>query len=105
MNGLAITAPAPATVGENMATAISGVSLAENGDAGPITVTLTDTHGVLSATDTGGTVSSPGTTITIEGTLSEVNADLATLKDADGTLGSDTITVNATDNLGHNAAQ
>ena len=105
-----ITAPSTVTVGVNQTEAISGVSLSESGSTtGEIfTVTVQDSNGVLSATDTGGvgnTVSSPGTTLTISGTLSEVNADLATLKDTDSTAtapGSpETITLSASDSFGN----
>ena len=108
-----ITAPSTATIGVNQTDAITGVSLSESGNAlgETFTVTLKDSNGVLSATDTGGvgnTVSSPGTTLTISGTLSEVNADLATLKDTDSTAtapGSpETITVSASDSFDNIAA-
>ena len=112
VNGPAITAPATATVGENLATAITGVSIADSDSSYPFTVTLTDAHGLLSAnmsvTGGGGTISGSGTDdLTIKGTLSQVNADLTTLKDTDGTLGSDsdTITLTATDSAGDNASQ
>jgi hypothetical protein len=73
-----ITAPATATVGVGEAGAIGGLSLAETGNTSgeTFTVTLSDKHGDLSATGTG--VSGSGTTsLTITGSLSEVNADLA----------------------------
>jgi hypothetical protein len=111
--GLPVIAPptAPQTIGVNQPTLIPGVSLNESNNTATetFTVTLADTHGVLSATDTGGagnTVSSPGTTLTISGSLTQVNADLATLHDTDGsTTGSDTITLNATDSFGNSANQ
>ena len=86
---IGVTTPTQ-TIGVGQADSIIGVSVSESGaTTGEIfTVTLQDSNGVLSATDTGGTgntVSSPGTTLTISGTLSEVNADLATLKDTDTT--------------------
>ena len=92
---IGVTTPTQ-TIGVGQADSIIGVSVSESGaTTGEIfTVTLQDSNGVLSATDTGGTgntVSSPGTTLTISGTLSEVNADLATLKDTDTTAtGTDT---------------
>ncbi|WP_216850968.1 hypothetical protein, partial [Acidisphaera sp. L21] len=62
-----------------------------------------DTNGLLSATGTG--VSGSGTkTLTLAGTLAQVNAALATLKDSDPTTPSDTITLNATDSFGNVAA-
>ena len=98
------------TIGVNQTAAITGVSLSESGNTAgeTFTVTLKDSNGVLSATDTGGvgnTVSSPGTTLTISGSLSEVNADLATLKDTDSTATPpgtpETITLSATDSFGN----
>ena len=40
------------------------------------------------------------TSLSISGSLSQVNSDLATLTDTDGTTASDTITLNATDSFG-----
>ena len=62
---------------------------------------------MLSTTATEGTVSGPGTTLTISGTLSQVNDDLATLQDKDGTATSgtpETITLTATDSFGNSSA-
>jgi hypothetical protein len=107
VNGLpTLTAPASATLGIGEAGAIGGLSLSESGNTSgeTFTVTLSDKHGDLSATGTG--VSGSGTTsLTITGSLGQVNADLATLTDTDGTAGSDTITVNASDSLGNKASQ
>ena len=76
------------------------------------TVTVTDTHGNLSAntslTGGGGTITGTGsgtTSLTIIGSLSEVYSDLGTLTDTDSTAGSDTITVNASDSFGIAATQ
>ena len=75
------------------------------------TVTVSDTHGILSATTSltggGGTIASTnsGHTLTIVGTLSEVYSDLGTLTDTNGTAGSDPITVKATDSFGNAATQ
>jgi hypothetical protein len=88
---------------------IAGVSLSESPTTTGETFTaiLTDGHGVLSATASGGgdTVvqSNAGETLTIQGMLAQVDADLATLTDADNTVPSDTITVNATDSNGGHA--
>ena len=72
-------------------------------------MTLTDTQrrsvGEHSATG-GGTITGSGTTsLTITGSLSQVNSDLGTLSDTDGTAGSDTITVSASDSFGNSATQ
>ena len=115
VNGLpSITAPATATVQQNQAKAISGVSLAETGNTTTsgetFTATLSDTNGVLAANTgaTGGggaiTSSNGGTTLTITGTLAQVDADLTTLTDNDPSTAADTITVNASDSFGNSAA-
>ena len=107
VNKLGVITPAAAqTIGVGKAAAIAGVSLSEssatNGET--FTATLTDAHGELSASGTGG--SGSGTTsLTITGSLSQVNSDLATLQDTDGTSGSDTITLYATDSLGNAASR
>jgi hypothetical protein len=100
-----IAAPASASVALGKATSIAGVSLSEAGTTTKetFTVVLTDTNGKLSATGKGITGSGT-TTLTITGKLSQVNADLATLKDTDTVAGADTITLNATDSLGGAAA-
>src|SRR5208282_5229463 len=114
VNGLpVIAAPASATVAQNQASAISGISLSESGNTASesFTAVLADTNGVLSAntgaTGGGGTVtpSNGGKTLTIIGSLTQVNADLTTLADTDATLASDTITENASDSNGGNATQ
>jgi hypothetical protein len=100
-----ITAPASATVGVKHAGSIPGVSLAEAGamSSTTFTVTLADTVGKLSATGTG--VSGAGThALTITGSLTQVNADLATLTDTSLTAGTEVITVGAADSLGDTAA-
>src|SRR5208337_2683826 len=78
VNGLpVITAPASATLGVGETGAISGVSLSESGDTSgeTFTVTFADANGDLSATGIG--VSGPETTsLTITGSLSQVNSDL-----------------------------
>ena len=106
-----ITVPGAQTLGINQLTAITGVSLAEAGATGSetFTVTLVDSNGQLSAntsgTGGGGTITGSGTTdLIISGTLSQVNADLGTLKDSDGTATSgtpETITLTADDSFGN----
>ena len=106
---IAVTAPTQTLV-INTGTAISGVTVTETGaTSGEIfTVTVSDTHGILSATTSaaggGGTITGTGTNdLVIQGTLTQVNADLTTLTDNDNTPGPDTITVTAIDSLGHGA--
>jgi hypothetical protein len=100
-----ITAPAAVTIGAGHATTISGLSLAETGNTNgeTFTVTLTDANGLLSDSGTG--VSGSGTkTLTLTGSLAQVNALLATVTDTNATAGTDTITLNATDSFGNTAA-
>ena len=99
-----ISAPSSETFGQGRTTAVSGISIAEAGNLSgeTFTVTLSDTMGLLSATGTG--VTGSGTTsLTITGSLAQVNADLATLTDSTPTAGADTIKVSLTDSLGGNA--
>jgi hypothetical protein len=74
-----------------------------------ITATLADTNGILSANasarDGGGKITGSGTSLTITGTLDQVNADLTTLTDQDSSLNPDSITIAATDSLGGAALQ
>jgi hypothetical protein len=105
----AFTVPGAQTLTQNVAKAITGVSLSETGNTTgeQFDVTVQDTNGALSASGSGGaTVTNVSATeLTINGTLAQVNAALGTLKDTDGVLPSDTITFNATDSLGGVAAQ
>ena len=97
-----LTAPTEATIGVGQTNAVDGVSLTESGNtsAETFTLTLVDTNGDLSADGSG--VSGSGTTsLTISGSLAQVNAALATLTDADSVTGSDAITINASDSLGN----
>jgi autotransporter passenger strand-loop-strand repeat protein len=98
-----VSGPTGVTVGVTKTAAISGVSLSEIGATATETFTLAlqDATGILTAPGTAGAISGSGTTsLTISGSLSEVNADLATLQDTDGTAGTDTISINATDSNG-----
>ena len=100
-----ITAPASATAGQGQASPITGVSLAETGaTAGEtFTATLSDIDGLLGATGTGVT-GSGGNSLTITGSLKQVNTDLASLTVSEASTGSDTITLNATDGFGGTAS-
>src|SRR5271166_2008693 len=97
---LAITLPPSVTVGVGQPDPITGVSIAESPSTSgeTFTVILSDTNGVLAAT--GGTQSNGGKTLTVTGSLSQVNADLAALTDTDPTTPSDTITITASDSNG-----
>jgi len=87
------------TVRLNTASPISGVSITDSDAATyneTITVTLSDTTGLLSATGPG--VSGVGTTsLSIIGSLASVNNALATLTDDDSSTANDTITIYAND--------
>jgi hypothetical protein len=100
----AIAAPAQKTLTQGKATAIAGVSISETGSLAGVdfTVTLSDTNGLLSASGKGITGNGT-TTLTITGALGQVNLALKRLKDTDSVLGSDTITIDATDSLGQSA--
>ncbi len=106
-----ITVPAAATVGMDRAGAIHGVRVSDTSKTADktFTVVLTDRHGLLSANASaaggGGTItpSNDGKTLTITGTLAQINADLTTLTDDDPAAGSDRITINARDSFGNKA--
>jgi autotransporter passenger strand-loop-strand repeat protein len=98
-----ITAPATAVFGQGHSAAIAGVSIAESGAGATFTVHLTDATGLLSATGAG--VSGAGTkALTISGSSAQVNADLATLRDASANAGTESITLGVTDSFGNTAA-
>jgi autotransporter passenger strand-loop-strand repeat protein len=91
-----LTTPAALAIGINMAAAIGGISISQvAGYATEIfTVKLNDSHGLLSAS--GADVYGDGTTrLTLTGSLGEVNAALATVKDDDPLAGADRIVVRA----------
>jgi hypothetical protein len=109
---VSITAPGSATVFEEEATAIGGISISDVdaalAPAGVYEVTLSASHGVLTLTTltgltfTGGSDGTADATMTFHGTLSAINTALATAKyqgDVDY-VGSDTIAVHATDQFG-----
>ena len=92
------TTPADGTVDvyQGLPTAISGLSVEDvDAGAGSITVTLSNTSGsTFSATASGGAAVSGTTTLTIVGTLADVNATLATVMyTAQSNTGTETITM------------
>src|SRR5262249_44833376 len=100
-----IVVPPPQTIGVTQTSAIVGA-----GQSGPIPVSVsasnaapTDTF-VVTLSDNVGMLSVNGgagaTTLTISGTLSQVNAALGTLTDTNTTPGTDNITVTATGSSG-----
>ncbi len=99
-----ITAPATATIGVGQTATISGINLAEpdSTDSEIFSVSITDTHGDLLVTGSGGTVFGNGTSvISISGiTFTQLNSYLASLTDTDSTPGSDSIILQASDSFG-----
>jgi autotransporter passenger strand-loop-strand repeat protein len=100
-----ISAPSAVTIQQSQASPVGPVSITDPDTGATISATLFDNNGLLAAntnvTSGGGTITGTGTPfLTIVGTLSQVNADLTTLTDADSILGSDTITVDASDSVG-----
>ena len=96
-----LTLPATLTVSEGLLAAIANVSLGGSGSTAgeSFTVTLTDTTGLLAAAGSG--VTGSGTTsLTITGSLAQVETDLAALTDTENSTAADNITVDATDSVG-----
>jgi hypothetical protein len=108
-----ITAPGALTVTAGVNTTVTGVSIADTDATSAdetIRVDLSDNHGTLSATTAapggGGTITGSGSThLIISGALSQVNADLNTLRDVETALGLDTIAVLASDGRGGSNSQ
>jgi hypothetical protein len=93
------TVPGAVTLDEDVQTAISGISI-NDVDSGSVTVTLSVANGTLSPSVTAGTITGNGTaTVTMSGTLAQVNSVLASLRytgRADFN-GADTLTVSTSD--------
>ncbi len=108
VNGLPVlSVPGAQTLTSGVAKAITGVKLTETGKTGApesFTATLADTHGKLTVTANGATVTGDGTTkLSITGLLTQVDAALASLSDTDSTVGADSISLNARDGFGNTA--
>jgi hypothetical protein len=89
---------APSTLNSVLGTkvAVTGVSLTSQGSATSVTATLGVTKGDLFASGGGGTITgSGGATLTLSGTLAQVNAALSTLQYEATASGSDTISIAA----------
>jgi autotransporter passenger strand-loop-strand repeat protein len=99
------TAPASESLNAGQTKLISGVKLAETGHTPDetFTVSVSDTYGLLSTTGPG--VTGSGTTsLTLTGSLAQVNADLKTLTDTSfAAYPPDSITLAATDSFGAQA--
>jgi hypothetical protein len=97
-----LAAPAKSQVTLGAASAVAGFSLSETGaTAGEsFTVTLTDANGLLSASGSG--ITGAGTTkLAITGSLSQVNAALASLTDNEASGADDLISLSVSDSLGN----
>ncbi len=93
------TVPASALVSEDVMTALSGISVADV-DSGTVTVTLSVANGTLSPSVIAGTVTGNNTgTLTVSGTVAQVNSVLASLRYQGNSdyNGSDTLTVVTSD--------
>jgi FG-GAP-like repeat len=94
--------PASITATAGMSTAISGIQVIDDGLNGEtFAVSVFDNTGILSAT---GASNSGTTSLSITGTLSQVNAALSTLTYRNSTAGGDTITVTTSDLIDHSSA-
>ena len=92
-----ITAPASTVVIQGQPTTLTGISISDAG-ANTFALTLQDTNGLLSASGVG--ISGAGTTtLQLNGTISQVNADLGTLTVTDPSLANDTLNLSGHDEL------
>ncbi len=93
--------PAPLSTAEDTPLAVSGIGVDDTSHAS-VSTTVSVLHGTVSVTGVGGTVSNSGTaSLTISGTLAQVNAQLSTLVYANTPdyNGADTLTVRTTDSV------
>jgi hypothetical protein len=102
-----IIAPSLETIGVNLPGSIGGIRLAESPTTSGETfsIVIADGHGALSAstqvTGGGGTiVNNDANTLTISGTLDQVNADLTTLADTDTSTAPDNMFILASNSNG-----
>lgn len=97
------TVPGPQTTNENTSKTITGLSIADaDAGSGSLTVTLAVTHGTLTVTGSGATISNSGT-VTLAGTIAQINATLGatvTYVPVANYSGADTLTMATNDN-GH----
>ncbi|HVI91728.1 MAG TPA: DUF5801 repeats-in-toxin domain-containing protein [Dongiaceae bacterium] len=94
------TVPGAQTASAGTEKSITGLSISDvDAGSGPMTVTLSVAHGVINVTGSGVTNNGTGT-VTINGTLSQINTILGTVKytATSGYNGSDTLTINTNDN-------
>ena len=104
-----VTAPSTATVGANGTVAIKGVSIADRWAAsnpGSLALTVSDSNGSITMLNASGAkLAGSGTgTIAVNGTLAQINAELATLSYTAGNANA-TINVNIWDQAGVEASK
>ena len=95
-----ITAPGSQTVFDGITTVLGPLSIADaNAGAAAMTVVVSDATGVLNATTAGaGKVTGSGSNrLVLTGSLTDVNAELASLAYTTANSGTDTVSVTATD--------
>ncbi|UKJ77297.1 Ig-like domain-containing protein [Azospirillum brasilense] len=95
-----LTLPQPITLEQGLATALAGIQIADP-DSPSITVTLTPSQATLGATAAGqASVTTAGDgTMTISGSVADVNATLAALRITGGTAATATVAVTVSDGL------
>jgi hypothetical protein len=99
-----VTVPATPTVAANASTAVGGVSISDPwaaGNPGSLAITVSASTGSITMLDASGNrlAGSGSATIQVSGTLTQINADLATLSYSAGTSNA-TITVDIWDQAG-----
>ncbi|WP_349602456.1 Ig-like domain-containing protein [Azospirillum argentinense] len=95
-----LTLPQPITLDQGLDTALTGIQITDL-DSPSITVTLAPTQATLGATAAGqASVATAGDgTVTISGSVADVNATLATLRITGGTAATATVAVTVSDGL------
>ncbi|WP_345773475.1 Ig-like domain-containing protein, partial [Azospirillum brasilense] len=95
-----LTLPQPITLDQGLATALTGIQVADP-DSPAVTVTLTPSQAILGATAAGqASVATAGDgTLTISGSVADVNATLAALRITGGIAATATVSGTGTDGL------
>ncbi|KAA0677178.1 Ig-like domain-containing protein, partial [Roseomonas genomospecies 6] len=93
-----LTLPQPVTLDQGLNTALTGIQVADS-DSGTLTVTLTPTQAALRATAAGqaAVATAIDGTVTITGSVADVNATLANLRITGGTSATATVAVSVSD--------
>ncbi|WP_170295742.1 Ig-like domain-containing protein [Azospirillum brasilense] len=95
-----LTLPPPITLDQGLDTALTGIQVTDP-DSPSITVTLTPSQAILEATAAGqaGVATAGDGTVTISGSVADVNATLAALRITGGTAATATVAVTVSDGL------